>query len=577
MRPIRGRLLGAMLAGAGTATAAFAQSGEAPRLAVELKPLPETGSREIGQLDVTLTFDAPVDEVRLPLVVNNVETVATRLTGLDATDADGALPLNAHRDGSADDEILRWTPGRPIRGPLTIRYRIPIENRPATRGAAPPIDLRRDDGAVSGSGATFLLLPENETPYRLLVRWDLSAFPSGAVGVSSFGVGDAATQAAQPAGRLQRSFFMAGNLGHYPAEGRDGAFLGAWQGRPPFDTRALMAWTSRLHGHFVRFFRETDPAPYTVFLRPNPVNPGGGVGLADSFVATFDEKTDPDDLRLTLSHEMFHTFSPRLSQAAGLESSWFSEGLAVFYQRELPFRFGEIDADQFLADLNSTAARYYTSIMAEVPNSEVAARFWEDTRIRTLPYDRGALYFADLDHRVRQASGGRRSLDDLMLAMIERQRQGRALANADWEELLERELGEAGVEHFRAFLAGTVPLPASDAFGPCFRRTTRPLRRYELGFEPRVLVEPRRIVRGLVPGSAAEQAGLRNGDEILQPVGQDSLQGDQAGLLTLQIRRGETTLALTYLPRGETVDAHQWERVEGVPDSACASYRQGSR
>jgi predicted metalloprotease with PDZ domain len=566
-----------MLAGAGLAAAASAQSGEAPGLAVQLKPLPEAGSREIGQVDVTLTFGVPVSELRLPLVVNNVETVATRLTDLAASDADGALPLSARREGSEDDATLHWTPGRPIRGPLTIRYRVPVENRPATRGAAPPLDLRRDEGAFSGSGATFLLLPETGTAYDLSVRWDLSALPSGTVGVSSLGVGEAATQAPQPPNRLQRSFFTAGNVGHYPAEGRDGAFFGAWQGRPPFDTQALMAWTSRLHGHFVRFFREADPPPYTVFLRPNPVNPGGGVGLADSFVATFDDQTDADDLRLTLSHEMFHTFSPRLSEPAGLESSWFSEGLAVFYQRELPFRFGEIDADRFLEDLNSTAARYYTSIMAEVPNSEVAARFWEDTRIRTLPYDRGALYFADLDHRIRRTSDGRRSLDDLMLAMIERQRQGRALANADWEELLKRELGEAGVEHFRAFLAGTVPLPASDAFGPCFRRTTRPLRRYELGFEPRVLVQPRRIVRGLIPGSAAERAGLRNGDEIMQPVGQDSLQGDQAGLLTLQIRRGQETFPLTYLPRGETVDAHQWERVEGVPDSACMRNREASR
>ena len=40
--------------------------------------------------------------------------------------------------------------------------------------------------------------------------------------------------------------------------------------------------------------------------------------------------------------------------------------------------------------------------------------------------------------------------------------------------------------------------------------------------------------------------------------------------LTLEIARGDETLTLTYLPRGETVQAWQWERVEGVPDSACA-------
>jgi len=136
--------------------------------------------------------------------------------------------------------------------------------------------------------------------------------------------------------------------------------------------------------------------------------------------------------------------------------------------------------------------------------------------------------------------------------------------------VLRADLGEAGVAEFRAMLAGRPPLPESDAFGPCFRRTTRPLRRYVLGFEPAVLTEPRRIVRGLIPGSAAEQAGLREGDEIMRPVPQDGIQGNQTQLLRLEIRRDGRTFPLSYLPRGETVDAWQWERVESVPDSRCA-------
>ena len=108
-------------------------------------------------------------------------------------------------------------------------------------------------------------------------------------------------------------------------------------------------------------------------------------------------------------------------------------------------------------------------------------------------------------------------------------------------------------------LAGQTPLPDSDAFGSCFRRTTKPMRRYELGFDPEVLTESPRIVRNLIAGSAAETAGLRNGDEILRPVPQDQLQGTQDQLLKLAIRRGESTFDLAYLPRSETVAAWQWE------------------
>jgi predicted metalloprotease with PDZ domain len=179
----------------------------------------------------------------------------------------------------------------------------------------------------------------------------------------------------------------------------------------------------------------------------------------------------------------------------------------------------------------------------------------ESKRIRVLPYDRGSLYLAVVDSRVRAASGGKRSLDNLILAMIARKRGGLAMDQAAWRSALTKELGSSGIYEFDAMLRGDPVLPASSAFGPCFRRTTKMLRRYELGFEPKVLIEPARIVRGLIPGSAAERAGLRNGHHILKPVPQDGIQGDQTAMLHLEILRDGKQFPLDYLPRGETVEA----------------------
>ena len=49
----------------------------------------------------------------------------------------------------------------------------------------------------------------------------------------------------------------------------------------------------------------------------------------------------------------------------------------------------------------------------------------------------------------------------------------------------------------------------------------------------------------------------------------DSVPGDPKRLLTLRVTREGRTFPITYLPRGESVDAWQWSRVPGAPDSAC--------
>jgi len=62
---------------------------------------------------------------------------------------------------------------------------------------------------------------------------------------------------------------------------------------------------------------------------------------------------------------------------------------------------------------------------------------------------------------------------------------------------------------------------------------------------------------------------LYNGDEIVRQVGLDEIQGDQKGMLTLQIRRDSKVFAVSYLPCGETIEVPQWTSVSGIADSAC--------
>jgi hypothetical protein len=49
------------------------------------------------------------------------------------------------------------------------------------------------------------------------------------------------------------------------------------------------------------------------------------------------------------------------------------------------------------------------------------------------------------------------------------------------------------------------------------------------------------------------------------------VQGEVNRTLTLQVTRDGKTFPLIYLPRGEPVDAYQWERIPGSSDSVCTS------
>lgn len=544
-----------------------------PSLSIALRPLVLDGS--VAGLAVEQTIegvhaDATTPLLELPLVIYNVPTAAESLTALTARDATGPLTLSSRDEGKGPATVRRWFTNRPADGIVHVSYEAARANALAPRGAAPPIELRIEDGALSGGAATLILRPA-VAKLRLSIDWDIHGLP-GAIGMDS--LAGVPNSAAAPT-LLDEVFLMAGQVGRYPEQRNALGFQAVWQGQPPFDAPALMQWTERLHGDYVRFF-SAEAEPYTVFLRRNLVNAGGGVSMTHSFVTTFGERglgNDPQELKFTLAHEMFHTFQPHLTSAEGPESlagSWFNEGLAVFYQRVLPLRSGLIDAKAFLDDLNFHAARYYTNAFGNVPNSEVPARFWDDTRIRTLPYDRGFLYFATVDESLRRQSRGKRSLDDLMLQMKAREIAGEAVTAESWEAAVRKALGENGAKAFRDMLAGATPLPGSGAFGPCFQRVSKQLRRYELGFEPKVLTESPRIVRGLIAGSAAERAGLRHGDEITHPVPQDDIQGRQDGVLNLEIRRDNQPLSIAYLPRSEYVAAWQWQRVPEVAESACA-------
>jgi S1-C subfamily serine protease len=78
-----------------------------------------------------------------------------------------------------------------------------------------------------------------------------------------------------------------------------------------------------------------------------------------------------------------------------------------------------------------------------------------------------------------------------------------------------------------------------------------------------------RVVRDLAPGSAAEAAGVKNGDVIVETSDINEVRKDETRPLTLTLRRGEARTTVTYLPRGAPVEGYRWARDPATPDTKC--------
>lgn len=552
--------------------AAAAQGSPPPSLDVTLKP--HADGQVIDFVDVRLAVQAPDAKpgeafLRLPMVFASVETARYEAADITVTDRSGPVPL-VQKDDPVDPSnfmyFRRWEVSRPTVGDVTVSYRAPAQAYRPKLGSGPPFDLRPEAGGLNGAGVSFMALPDTSTPYSIHLQWDLAEMPAGSRGAWSLGEGEVRTVG--PVDLLAHSYYMAGPMRSYPSPS-SGPFAIYWLGEPPFDAQAVAVWTQKAHTAIAGFFGEPEK-PYRVFFRKNPYPGAGGAGLINSFMSGFSDTPAPtaDSMRGHLAHEIVHNWTGSLSGPNGIVS-WYGEGMAEYYDPVLTWRAGLITTDEFLTDVNKRAQSYYGNAMNTAPASEIAAKFWSDTRVRKLPYDRGSFYLTSIDAEVRAKSGGKRKLDDLTFAMLDRQKRGLSYDTNAWLELVTAELGPQAKLEFEAMMAGKLVVPPTGAFGPCFKRETVPYRIFELGFDSASLTANPRRVKGLVPGSAAEKAGVRDGDEITTAVVLDAIQGDADAELTIHLKRAGQPLEITYLPRGKSVEGYRWARVANVPDTAC--------
>ncbi len=96
---------------------------------------------------------------------------------------------------------------------------------------------------------------------------------------------------------------------------------------------------------------------------------------------------------------------------------WLSEGFTDFFGDRSLLRSGIWSPRAYAAGVNRALERYAGSPLRNAPNSQLVAHAFENLDYILAPYDRGRLLAMLWDRRIVRATGGRRSLDDVLFRM----------------------------------------------------------------------------------------------------------------------------------------------------------------
>ena len=544
-------------------------AADAPPLDVVLKPH-QTGGK-VDYVDVRMTIAHPdaaqgATLVHMPLVVASIPTQRYDGDAMHARDASGDLPLSIKDEPPTPFLSYRdWQAGRAISGDVTFTYRaVPRAVNEKTRNG-PLFDLREEAGGLDGAGFTFIAPPVAKTPYTIHLHWDLSDMPPGSRGIWSFGEGDVTT--VRPGEELATTFYYAGPVKAYPADNAD-RFHMYWLSDPPFDAAAAAKMIDRLFAYVSNFFHDSGES-YRVFIRKNPYPTGGGTALTRSFLFAYgtSKELPAGGLEGLIAHEMVHNWPTLDGDHA--DTSWYTEGTAEYYSILLSLRAGLSSPQEFLKRINERADGYYTNPLQTLSNRDAEKIYWKDARAGHVPYGRGWMYLASTDAKIRAKSGGERSLDDIVLAFAARTQRGESVTVDDWKNAVTAELGPQARTDFANMIAGKMIVPPPHTFAPCFRRVAVKEYPQELGFDVDAYMAAPRIIKNLVPGSAAQNAGLREGDTVLDGPDVSDPSFKYETPITLKVNRGGKTLSFSFRARDEPITGYRWVRVSRIPDGQC--------
>ena len=300
------------------------------------------------------------------------------------------------------------------------------------------------------------------------------------------------------------------------------------------------------------------------------------------------------------AHEFFHLWNVKRIRPQTLEpvdftkemwtrALWFAEGVTSTYAAYTMVRTGLWSHDQFYDDL----AQQFTALDARPAHHWQSAEessldtwldkydYYDRPDVSISYYNKGQILGVLLDLEIRDATGNRKSLDDVLRAMDDDYAHRNRLYNdsAGVEQEAEKVSGRSLKDFFAKYVANTDDIPYDDFLHIAGLTATKQQQALaDFGFEVSRGRSGPLEVAAVTPGSGAQQAGLQAGDFLLKLDGQPFPRFAQRWLLShapgdkvkLQIERNASQRETSLTLGKQTIQSYSISEMPG----ASAKQRQ---
>ncbi len=314
------------------------------------------------------------------------------------------------------------------------------------------------------------------------------------------------------------------------------------------DRMKLLDYCKRIAATEISFFNDVPFKRYIFMFRCNPNGRGGGglEHLGSTEIGINGEVSDTT--RSVIAHEYFHLWNVKrirpfvlgpfdYTQPVRTNNLWWSEGVTSYYGDLLSCRGGINSETEYLKHLGDTIGQLQSNpARLQVTADESSYKVWDGGGSqgfgRLSYYTKGELIGLCLDLKLRQVTGGKKSLDDVIRSLYMQCGKGRGPGFP--EDAIRQTANKVAGRDLGAFydqLARSKDeMPFSEVLGYAGLKSgisSTPVITADLGMfaggDPKGL-----RVRFVMSGGAAEKAGLKS-DDIITAVDGKPVQGGAGG------------------------------------------------